>query len=89
MGEHQCEGVFESACVLRAIPDRNPSQSITNTIHHNSSQSITIHHNPSQSGNRSGALSVPAGDEDGDALDPGAERRSLPARPHDCARAGS
>jgi hypothetical protein len=39
--------VFESACVLRAIPDvRNPSQSIT--IHHNSSQS-PIHHNPSQS----------------------------------------
>ena len=26
---------------------------------------------------------MPAGDEDGDALDPGAERRSLPARPHD------
>ena len=40
--------MFESACVLRAIPDRNPSQSITN-IHHNSSQFIAIHHNPSQS----------------------------------------
>jgi len=40
--------VFESACVLQAIPDvRFPSQSIT--IHHNSSQTITIHHNPSQS----------------------------------------
>ena len=39
--------MFESACVLRAIPDvRNPSQSIT--IHRNP-QSITIHHNPLQS----------------------------------------
>ena len=64
----------------------NPSQTQSITIHRNPSQSITI---ASQSGNRSGALSVPAGDEDGDALDPGAERRSLPARPHDCARAGS
>ena len=37
----------------------------------------------SSKGNRSGATSVPAGDEHGDALDPGAER----ARSHDCARA--
>ncbi len=30
---------------------------------------------------------MPAGDEHGDALDPGAERRSPHARSHDCARA--
>ena len=37
-------------------------------------------------GNRSGATSVPAGDEHGDALDHGAECRLPQARPHDCAQ---